>query len=438
MRARLLLVIGFVGAHPSSALSEERSLRPAMVDDALLVIDEVARRVARARDCDGDGCADLVVARGRHHGAPRAIELVSGRTGASIRSLAALDERAEFPAWWDSGADVDGDGVDDLAIGSSDEDTVRIVSGANASTLRVLRGARAEDRYGATFAFAGDVDGDGRAELAVGTCGRARKRGDHVPVPHGYVVLHAGSHGRELWRVEASNGAGFGAYVGSIGDLDADGRRDLAIRSRPGTNAPVVLVSAARGDVIARWSLRTGRVLGTGDLDGDGVPEVLHEAVHVEGDFDTVRIHSGRTGDLLREVRGPDIFPDWRSLADVGDVDGDGVADFAIGETNFGLPKPAPGCAAVDVRTMTIEQAASLESAPDSVSHESGCVVVHSGRTGEVVFGVWAAREPRRGLGFGVARGPDVDGDGTDDLVVTDASRAYVVRVPPVAAKPPR
>lgn len=432
----LLLTAASSAQVPDRARPDGRPLRPAMVDDALLVIDEVAGRVVRVRDADGDGCADLVVARGRHVDAVRAIELLSGRTGAVIRSLTVFDAVAEVAPAWDTSGDVDRDGVDDLVVGlpahDHDRGTVLVVSGANGSTVRSIHGARAGDRLGGNVAFTDDVDGDGRSELAIGAPGLGPVRSN------GYVVLQSGADGRELWRIDGTGGTGFGAYVGAVGDLDADGRRDLAIRSRSGTNAPLVLMTTARGAEIARRSLRTGRILGTGDLDGDRVPDLLHEFAYDEGGFGSVRVHSGSSGALLREIRGPDIFPDWRSLADVGDVDGDGVHDVAIGETNFGLPRPAPGGAGVDVRTMTMEQAASLVSDPDSVSYEAGCVVVHSGRTGEVVFGVWAAREPRRGLGFEVVRGPDVDGDGTDDLVVADSSNAYVVRVPPRAGARPR
>ncbi len=451
MFAQLLLTVAALDPSPAPARLDEPPLRPAMVVDALLVIDEVAGRVVRVRDADGDGCADLVVARGAHIGAVSRIELLSGRTGAVIRSLARIDAVAETPLPWDAGADVDLDGVDDLAIGFPEDvgrhGNVHVVSGASGTILRVLHGTRANDRFGSALAFIGDVDGDGRAELAIGACGvepaiprrmSARWETPRSAGSNGSVVLHSGADGRELWRIDGASGAGFGAFVGAVGDLDADGRRDLAIRSRAGSNAPLVLVSAARGVEIAKWSMRSGRVIGAGDLDGDRVPDLLHEFAYDEGGFGYVRVHSGSNGALVRELPGPDIFPDWRSLADVGDVDGDGVDDVAIGDTNFGMPKAAPGCAALDVRTMTIEQAASLESEPDSVGCEAGCVHVRSGRTGQVVFGVWAAREPWRGLGYEVTRGPDVDRDGTDDLVVTDSSRAHVVRVPPRASPRPR
>lgn len=416
--------------------------RPLTPADALYVIPNVGGRIVRVRDADGDGCADLIAARGPHIEKVTAFEVLSGRNGATIRRLTSLEESPDYLSW-DAGGDVDGDGVDDLVLALPDADDhcgiVRVISGADASVLRTISGTRTGERFGASIAFVGDVDNDDKDEFVVGSNGfdpQARRPSSKLwealleVGDRGSVSLRAGADGREIWSVEGAERAGFGAFVGLVGDLDGDGHGDIAVRSRRRTGAPLVLLSSAAGREIASRDLAGGRVLGTSDLDGDGVPELLHELANKSGGLVSVRVISGKSGVLLRDIPGPDPMPDARSLADVGDLDGDGVHDIAIGDVNFGFPKAAPGSPGLDVRSMTIEQASKLESEPNSVAEESGCVVVHSGRTGAVVFGVWAPREPREGLGYDVLRGPDVDGDGIDDLIVSDSTQAYAVRVP--------
>ncbi|MES2638008.1 MAG: FG-GAP-like repeat-containing protein [Myxococcota bacterium] len=203
--------------------------------------------------------------------------------------------------------DLDGDGVDDVALGASGADT----GGEDAGAVRIVRGPIAAGNHtaadadvrlsgpgpgayaGGALARVGDLDGDGLADLLVAADGYL---GGHV-----YVLL------------------------GPI----ADGERALA-------DTPATLVADDPGD-LAGWS-----VAGAGDVDGDGRPEVLVGAPDSDGgalDGGGLYLVSaaatpgvralGDAGLLLAAEAEYDAA--GRAVAGAGDVDGDGLADVLAG-----------------------------------------------------------------------------------------------------------
>jgi hypothetical protein len=125
-----------------------------------------------------------------------------------------------------------------------------------------------------------------------------------------------------------------------------------------------------------------------GDVDGDGLPDYAVGAPSQEvGTNGYVQLCSGRNGHVLRTVPGPEAGFGV-AVAGLGDVDGDGVPDLGVGSSPL-LRSNAP----------------------------LGSAVIVSGRDGSVLHtfvcdraGVW--------FGAAVADAGDVDKDGVDDLVV--------------------
>ena len=304
-------------------------------------------------------------------------------------------------------ADVDGDRVPDCVVGAPFDDTngtdagsVQVVSGADGRILWTFFGAAAGDQFGAAVAAAGDVDGDGQADLIVGAPNAAPNG-----VASGQAVVLSGATGSVLYRFggPAAN-AMLGNAVSGLGDIDGDGYADFVLGvvgaklAGAGVGAASV-VSGRFGRVIREhFGVAPGDALGTavagaGDVDGDGFCDVL---VGVPGDdtngidAGSVRVFSGRDGSALLTLLGDAAGDGFGSaVAGAGDCDGDGIDDVLVGAS--GADGPA---------------------GPDA-----GLARVYSGGSGTVHLS-WNGHAAQDGFGAAVGGGRDVDGDGQPDLVI--------------------
>ena len=140
---------------------------------------------------------------------------------------------------------------------------------------------------------------------------------------------------------------------------------------------------------------------------------------------------SGAAHETLFHVAYPDLWSEFGITAPLGDLDGDGHDEVAFGDANYNLPAWDDGACrgtdvAPDLRALSLAEALELESKPCSISWESGCVRVYSGRTRKVVLGIWGTPGSHQGMGLAATGIPDVTGDGRRDLVVGDGKDAYV------------
>jgi len=130
--------------------------------------------------------------------------------------------------------DVDGDGVPDIyasdwsnsARGPS-TGRVYVRSGKTGKQLFALTGSSAGEGFGTTHSFAGDVDGDGRADLIVGSWQYAG-----AAISGGRAYLYSGRDARLLKTYTCKTpGDTFGFDAVALGDVDQDGTSDLLITS---------------------------------------------------------------------------------------------------------------------------------------------------------------------------------------------------------------
>ena len=232
------------------------------------------------------------------------------------------------------------------------------------------------DRLGSATASLGDLDGDGVPDLAIGA---PYDDDDQIQIGgnNGAVwVLFMDAAGTVKSQQKISETAGgfanliggdhFGSALASLGDLDGDGVTDLAVGA-PGdgfVGAVWVLFLNANGTVKAQQKisdteggftgiLHSGDNLGSalaplGDFDGDGTPDL---AVGAPGDDDgennsgaiyvlflradgSVKAHqkiAHVVGGLPDVLEASDSF--GTALACLGDFDGDGTPDLAVGAT---------------------------------------------------------------------------------------------------------
>ncbi len=305
-----------------------------------------------AGDVDGDGFADVVIGAPNDDDAGSSAGVVfvrSGRTGALLYKFAGDSPDDMLGENVAGGLDVNGDGVPDVAAGADRDDdnghdagSVRVFSGATGAALFTFHGDAADDRLGAAVAAAGDVDGDGFDDLVVGI-----PSDDDQGQNCGGVRVFSGRNGAILFTAYGdAAGDRLGYQVSGAGDVDADGFAD---------------------------------VLATAVLDDDGGT-----------DSGSVRVYVGPGGAAAHTFFGSNAF-DYLgiSASAMGDVNGDGHGDVAIGA--FG---------------------------DDAAGVDAGRVTIFSGLA-FVPLSSFLGRHPSEKLGSTIDGGGDLDGDGIGDLLAT-------------------
>lgn len=276
----------------------------------------------------------------------------------------------------------------------------------------MLEGTGFDEEFGSSLTSLADIDNDGVMDFAAGT-----PLADVLGMADaGTVLVYSGATGSLLYRFDgAAAGNQFGFAVADAGDVDADGTTDIIIGAPytkvgnfPGSGSAFVY-SGATGSLLRtylgdeRYALLGFAVAGLGDVNGDGHSDVAvgEPWSEPQGFYraGSAFIYDGVTGATLFESHAPMDGWYWASaLANAGDVDGDGTNDLIVGGT-FADVRPG--------------------------GHDnSGLAIVYSGASGAQLLAIRGV-EPMDMLGNAVAGVGDVDGDGLADVAVG----AYLVKI---------
>jgi hypothetical protein len=242
--------------------------------------------------------------------------------------------------------DTNGDGVPDLLVGAwhddpagrTDAGAATLFSGANGSEIRRHDGGAAFDLFGFALAGAGDVDGDGRADYVIGAY-----LADAGANATGRVTMYSGASGAALWSRSGAVDDLLGYAVAGIGDVNGDGVPDVAAVAREvansGSERGYVLLLAGNTGAVVRTIVSPGpfdfavAVAGAGDTDGDNVPDVVVGSPVVNSNRGGAWLFSGASGALRLTLAGSAVAGAQfgTAVAGIGDVDGDGRLDVAVG-----------------------------------------------------------------------------------------------------------
>ncbi|MEI9947900.1 MAG: hypothetical protein WDO74_02700 [Pseudomonadota bacterium] len=299
-------------------------------------------------DLDGDGIAEIAVGARRYDGARMdqgRVYVYRGADGSLLRAIDGPLGGFFFGSGLARTDDVDADGSRDLLVTAIVGGHAYLVSAQTGATLRVFDSPTPFARafFGWSYASLGDIDADGVGDIALGEIALDANNEDGTRIPgsagNGHVYLYSGS-GALLATLVSPSGQdqSFGFGLTTLGDIDGDGVRDLAIASTLG----VSVVSAGRLGTplyaINSESLYFGEVMSSvPDLDCDGVPELAVSARDC-GPPGAVYFYSGASGASLLKLN-----PSWTAGARVGrslsllEQRSSGDVDMVIGATGEGV-----------------------------------------------------------------------------------------------------
>lgn len=217
-------------------------------------------------DINGDGQADLVTGSGRGTGQVRVFDGKSGAQLAAFFPYGASFKGGVFVA----AGDVNGDGKADIVTGAGagGGPLVKIFSGANQQLLQSFLAFDSSFTGGVTVAM-GDLNGDEKLDLITGAASGGAA-----------VRAFSGSDGAELAAFFPYGPDFRGGVNVAAGDVNGDGAGDIV--TAPASGAPAQIRAFGGVDLapLANFfasepTFRGGATAAAGDLDGDGRAEII-------------------------------------------------------------------------------------------------------------------------------------------------------------------
>ncbi len=388
--------------------------------------DKFGWNVSAAGDLNSDGFDDVIV------GAPyndfggtdagRAYIYFGGSPMNNVVDVTLTGSNAgdNFGLTVSSAGDVNANGIADVIVGAPGNDGTgtnagrgQIYFGGNPMNNSVdvtLNGLTAQDNFGTSVSYAGDVNGDGFSDVI---CGAPNNDAGGSNAGRAYVFLGSNpmntTADMTLTGVAANDG--FGNSVSGNGDVNGDGYSDVVSGAfgndagGSGSGSVYIFYGGATLDNTADVTLpgMSGESFGysvslQGDLNGDGYSDLLAGAPNNDAAFsDAGRTYIYYGGSLMDNIR--DVIFSGEDSGDnlgffvsyAGDANGDGYTDVLAGAPFNNAGGSAAGRVYLYLNSMT------------------GSDIADEFFTGGTDYDY---------MGFSVSGAGDVNGDGYDDMVI--------------------
>jgi len=389
--------------------------------------------VAIAGDVDGDGLSDVIVGASKYDNGQtdegRAFLYRGSREGLVGDTWTAESDQANAQLGWalSTAGDVNGDGYADVIVGAPKYDNGQVdegrafLYGGSASGLVLTpvwtaEGDQASAEFGYSVATAGDVNGDGYSDVVIGAwkydCGQTDE--GKAFVYHGSA---AGLSATPNWTAEDNQASSqFGISVGTAGDVNGDGYADVIVGANFYDNAlanegkAFVYHGSSSGlSAAANWTAESDQasaefgfsVATAGDVNADGFSDVIVGAYK----YDNGQADEGRAFVYHGSASGLSASYTWtaesnqatayfgNSVGTAGDVNGDGYSDVIVG-----APYYENGAAA-----------------------EGTAFLYYGSASGLPALKSWSGDSEQAGAHYGhsVGTAGDVNGDGYADIFAT-------------------
>lgn len=295
-----------------------------------------------------------------------------------------------------------------VAAGAGLIDTASTAVAAARPTSTII-GKSASDRFGAATA-GGDVTGDGRSDLIVsgylndlggGDAGEVYIYSGTATLPSTLDLSTATGNNRHLLTIRGTTGENLGGAVAAIGDVNGDGIGDMLLGARESTGAVAngnPIQAGAAYVVFGRSNWTPGTVLNLSALTPD-------QGFVIRGQGAQDRYGSG--------------------VAGTGDMNGDGIADFAIGMRGYDGATADTGGVLVFFGRQDSDYAGTI------VNNQRELALASMNIAGHLLI---RGANTNDQAGFAISAAGDVNGDGRADLLIslrqsvgTIADIAYVV-----------
>lgn len=402
------------------------STTPAMTRSSGLANAQLGSSVANAGDINGDGYSDAIV------GAPGAANGQAGEglayvhygsiTGLPVAPSLTLEVNvagAAFGTSVASAGDVNGDGYADVVVGAPQSGGIGRAyifhggpGGLNPAPVLTLAGTSGS-LFGASVFKAGDHNVDGYSDVIIGAPGA-----DQAFV---YPGSSAGLVATPVIFSAPVAGGSFGASVCTAGDVNGDGFSDMIIGAPDLSNGQALegafyvyvgaLITLPTTPAVTFESNVAGRRVGTavagaGDTNGDGFFDIVAGAPNAsspESNEGLVYVFYGSSSPAIftasAVLQSNTLNARFgTSVAEAGDVNGDGYADVIIGGPGNTNGEANEGRAWVYLGSTSGLQAALNTTLEPNIANEA--------------------------FGTSVAGGGDVDGDGYSDVIIGSPNAA--------------